>query len=342
MRIYKRHSALTYFPDAKKPSISPNLSYNYSLNRECIDLKYVPTVLDYPTTIDYYISVEVVKLPESNKTYYLNSVVKVVHLPSGAKENDCVILVNRSGWGINLFSTCTSLHIGAESFTYLELRYCGDSWKLVKKGTISHVPASRLMYVASAKSTSLIDELYKPYVFGYGYVNFADIYELYSIGLPNLIDEVERYQNNTLIFSGTPEVAGPVQSYATAYTPSLEFPLFQVWEVSANGTTVSDQIPDQLKLKFSTHLVQAMPAVSAMLRNVNIKFENTATSTIDPVYTLDPTDTLVEVENVTTSEVQTRDVDYVVSNSHILPTLRGGIFHNDNLLVKFWRDYFIS
>ena len=343
MKIYNRHSALTHFADSKKADISPNLSYSYSLNRECIDLKYVATLHNYPVVADYYLYPQVVQLPEANKTYFLDPSVQTIYLPTDAQINDSITLISESGWNLKLFSTCLSLYIDDDQFTFLELRFCAYGWKIVKKGThIYSSTSNRVMYVVSAKSTSLMDEIYLPHIFGYGYLNFADIYELYSVGLADFTSKVERFRNTVILFSDIQGVNGPVQSIDYDFPYSSEFPFFQIWEVLVNSSSISDQLPDRLKLKFSPYLVQQMPKVSAMIRDINFKFINSVTNTIDPIYTLNPTDTLVEVVNVSTKEKMLLGVDYTQSNNHILPLLRGGIFHDNDLLIKFWGDNFIS
>lgn len=342
MKVFKRYSRLTYLDDNLKPS-EANLDYNYSLNRACVDLKYVPTYNLYPTKVDYYIYPETYTISETNKTYYLGADVRRVGLPTNPRINDTITLVNVFGWGVKILSTCNDLYVGYETFTYLEFKYCGGTWIATKKGSHSYPSTSdRILYVRQVSSKSLMDVAYAPRIIGHGYLNFADIYELYTLGVPVEIDKIIRYSNNTIEFLEVSQVMGPIYNVNIIYEPSAEFINFDVYEVYVNSENVSESVLERLRLRFSPYLKFEMPQVSAMLRDVYVKFINTITNTPDPIYTLDPADTLVEVYNLSKDKLMVVDIDYVLQNYHIIPTASGSIYHNDTLLVKFFGDNIIS
>lgn len=346
MKVFKTTSPnLTYISDDLKPS-EANLDYNYSLNRYCVDLKYVPTFNNYPVKVDYYIYPETYTITQPNLTYFLGDGVRKIYLPSNPKLNDSVTLVNIYGWGVKVMSICNDLFIDYETFTYLEFKFCGDSWQITKKGSHAYSTTSnKVYYIHQVQSTSLMDVVYNPRVIGHGYLNFANIYELYTLGIPVELDKIIRYSNNTIEFLGADSVLGPINSVITTSEPSNEFVNFETWKVLVNNTDVSGSVLERLRLKFSPFLKFEMPQVSAMLRDVYVKFINSVTNTPDPVYTLGLTDTLVEVYNLTRDQLMVESVDYVLAlqdNLYIVPTSGGSIYHNDSLLISVLGDNFIS
>jgi hypothetical protein len=339
MKVYSTYKSLKYIQDPLQ--VAADLDYEYALNKYCVDLKYAPTHFNYGLKVDYYVAIENYATPSTNKVYYLSEQNSAIFLPLDPPLHSTITLINETGWDTKIFSTCNDLYIKNEFYTYIELVFCGDAWGIAKKGTWKPIQDSShsTIYTTTVRSLAKTEAEYSSYVFGFGYFNFADVYELYSLGLdPAEIENYSRYANNLLVYKNQQGVPGPILDNLT---PTLNpFGIFKVWEFITQDIDMLDGCPENLKLFFDKFLIFDMPQVSGMLRDIKVKF--TLSELPDSIYQIPTNSQLLSVFNISQNELMEEDKDYSIMSDEVVPTLRGQIYHYDLLRIELLGHDFVG